>query len=282
MNMTLSHPMSWWDQVTRRFEASLEQAERGRLEFDVLRPRIDRIAQAVQDRAGAIATESTAGKRLNDPIALSRTGQDRHVQWGELLGLQAARRWIWDEHPGIDLSTETLRQVHNQLYVGQNPTAGRFKTSKVYVTQIDKNAPVERLRLFPTTHPDQVGDEIDMLHERLVRLWRDRPTDRVIVAAGYFLDLLYIHPFHDGNGRTARHMFELMLLKAGHQAVPHLDLHRMFDRRRNQYLDAAQSKYDPVTDTLDPLPMLEFLTGLIADAYADMSKRIDRLERAFF
>jgi hypothetical protein len=75
-------------------------------------------------------------------------------------------------------------------------------------------------------------------------------------------------------------MFVLMLLKAGHQAVPWLDLHSLFDARRLAYVNAAQrSMYKPDGTPHDPAPLVSYLLNLVASAYKKLEERVTRLEQ---
>lgn len=52
------------------------------------------------------------------------------------------------------------------------------------------------------------------------------------------VELILIHPFRDGNGRTARILATLMASQAG---LPMLNFDRMTGKRRDQYFAAVQA-----------------------------------------
>jgi cell filamentation protein len=79
-----------------------------------------------------------------------------------------------------------------------------------------------------------------------------RPTsiDRLAAAlAEVHVELVLIHPFREGNGRTARILAVLMGLQAG---LPALVFDKISGRKRSQYFAAVQAgldrDYDPMTN----------------------------------
>lgn len=88
--------------------------------------------------------------------------------------------------------------------------------------------------------PDrEVGPLVDLLLQWLT-------TDHaltlppLVLAAIFHQRFTQIHPFRDGNGRTARALTTLMLWQAGFP-VQILALQRILDERREQYIDALRS-----------------------------------------
>ena len=67
-------------------------------------------------------------------------------------------------------------------------------------------------------------------------------------------ELLYIHPFREGNGRTARVLLNLMLRKNGWEP---LDFSKMNEELFQQYVIAVQSSamknYEPMKKVIEQL-----------------------------
>ncbi len=61
------------------------------------------------------------------------------------------------------------------------------------------------------------------------------PLVRASAAHYYFA---YLHPFHDGNGRTARALFYHLMLRAGYDSFQYLSISTVIDARRGQYYRA--------------------------------------------
>ena len=95
----------------------------------------------------------------------------------------------------------------NQLVLGE-PHAG-YRSQNVIITGTP---------FVPPNHAD-VPQHMQQLMTTDYPQWVDHP---IVTAAKLHLDLVTIHPFMDGNGRTARLVMNLQLLKTGyaHTIIP--------------------------------------------------------------
>jgi hypothetical protein len=81
----------------------------------------------------------------------------------------------------------------------------------------------------------------------------------IVRAAAVHLEMVRIHPFMDGNGRTARMLLQSILLAAG---WPMLPWEAVVAQRRPKYLAAI----DEVVNSGDPRAFAEFLMGACEQA----------------
>ncbi|TQM83613.1 Fic/DOC family protein [Saccharothrix saharensis] len=136
---------------------------------------------------------------------------------------------------GRDLSVSLIKELHVALtrrqptYTATGPTGmvfqatlhhGEWKQQVNHVTRPDGS-------LLEYTPPEQVASQMD----RLVELYRDYgDRDPIVQASWLHHRFVRIHPFEDGNGRVARCLTLLILLK--HDLAP-----LVVDRReRTRYL----------------------------------------------
>ena len=63
----------------------------------------------------------------------------------------------------------------------------------------------------------------------------------LLVIAAFIVRFLAIHPFQDGNGRLARVLTNLALLRSGYTYVPFSSLERVIEENREQYYRALRS-----------------------------------------
>jgi Fic family protein len=63
----------------------------------------------------------------------------------------------------------------------------------------------------------------------------------LLVIAVFIVRFLTIHPFQDGNGRLARVLTNLVLLRTGYSYVPYSSLERVVEENREQYYRALRS-----------------------------------------
>src|SRR5207248_3543927 len=69
----------------------------------------------------------------------------------------------------------------------------------------------------------------------------------LLVTAVFHVRFLAIHPFQDGNGRLARVLTNLLLLRMGYTYMPYSSLERVIEENREQYyrgLRSAQGTLD--------------------------------------
>jgi Fic family protein len=120
---------------------------------------------------------------------------------------------------GIELGT--ILTLHRAV-VGDTSYAGQLRNQPVYI----------RGSLHVPPNYARVGRLVD---EMLERLAADRETAHpVAVASRLHFDLLTIHPFVDGNGRTARLLQNLCLIREGF--VPVL----IGPEEKSRYFDVLQ------------------------------------------
>lgn len=106
----------------------------------------------------------------------------------------------------------------------------------------------------------------------------------VIKAGIAHIHLVAIHPFVDGNGRTARLLAVLLLRKSGYGFRKLLSLDSHYQLNRNEYIGALQRSFgEKFTNDYDLTPWLEFFTrsvvaeaGLLEQKLTDWRMFIDR------
>src|SRR5258708_2478475 len=122
-----------------------------------------------------------------------------------------------------------ILEIHKLILAGINDEwAGRYRESEVFVKGATVNFPL----------PQNVPYEMDEFMQWLERTQGEHP---VSVAADAHFKLVTIHPFVDGNGRTARLLMNLILTIHGYPMAV------IRNEDRTAYLEAVnrgQTKYD--------------------------------------
>jgi Fic family protein len=127
--------------------------------------------------------------------------------------------------------TEELRRtdifnIHSIILRGiDSKNAGKYRDVPVYVNLKDGTR-----HIF--CDPLRIADEMDVFFDRLFSSKKEHP---VITAAEAHTRFVSIHPFIDGNGRTARLIMNLILLQNGYTPVV------IQNKERINYLDAMES-----------------------------------------
>ena len=124
-----------------------------------------------------------------------------------------------------ELRRSDIFNIHSLVLRGIDPeSAGKYRTVPAYVLQQDGSK-----HMF--CDPLRITDEMDEFYNWLFSESGEHP---VITAAEGHTRFVSIHPFADGNGRTARLIMNLLLLQSGY--VPAI----IKNRDRVQYLDALE------------------------------------------
>lgn len=147
------------------------------------------------------------------------------------------------------LSENTVLEIHKIILSGINDAdAGSYRSVRVYISGSRTILP------NPVKVPDLMTD---------FGKWLTNTEDSALSAIEAHYKLVTIHPFVDGNGRTARLLMNLILLKAGYCPI----IIRPRDRKR--YLNILENRQ--TKDEIEPYNkfMLEALSRSL-DAVIDL------------
>lgn len=156
---------------------------------------------------------------------------------------------IYDKGP---LTEKELREIHALVLGRQDSDAGAYRKVEVAISNSPHRPPM----------PFEVPQRMHELGEWLAS---QRPMPPVLLAAVAHAWLVLIHPFRDGNGRTARAVMNLLLMRYGYPVV----IIRRKDRQR--YYEALRA-----SDDGDITPLVE----LVAERCRDSLQQIDRARAA--
>ena len=133
------------------------------------------------------------------------------IEHQEVLGLDAAMRFINETllYRQFDfVNKQEILEIHRRVLGFCDPIeSGRFRKHQVYVGNF----------VPPAAHlVEGLMDEfIEWLNSNQVFT----EVHPVQIAALAHYKFVYIHPFYDGNGRTARILMNLILMKSGYPPV---------------------------------------------------------------
>lgn len=144
-----------------------------------------------------------------------------------------------------DVRLETVLDLHRAVVGGDGPIAGALRDERVFI----------RGSLHVPPNYVKVPRLMD---EMIARCREDQATGThpVAVAARLHFDLLTVHPFKDGNGRTARLLQNLQLIREGY--VPIL----IGPQEKAAYFDVLQNAQIEVPGIGNPNPFIAYTIGL--------------------
>ncbi len=276
----------------------IERLARTRYEVARLMPEEETLWGSAADPSGApipAPSNSPATEReIVDPIAQSvwaSTQIEGESVYVEDLNLaivgQPPRKGASPEYLERARSTRAIYEAYLWALSEPFPLAGNQTVTREFITELHK-------RMFASTKPDQAGKlkdkqnrvqwgghvELVVLPPNRVAEFLDRACDRVnsafvvadttarysklIAVAEFLVDFLAIHPFADGNGRTARLLSTYLLERAGFHFARFYSLDVIILERQQLYYKALfESQKHWLLDTENVGPWVEFYLDAI-------------------
>lgn len=157
----------------------------------------------------------------------------RNIDVREVVNYAIALRFVDEisDEPDIPIDERVIRHLNAVILKDTVPPLlrlGQYRNGDVWVSH-----PISGDRIYdgppPGDVPPLMQDYVAWLH-----LDADHP---VVKAAIAHLELVAIHPFSDGNGRTARALSTLVLQRQGYDFNKLVSLDRNFDLNRLEYFD---------------------------------------------
>lgn len=156
---------------------------------------------------------------------------------------------------GLPITEILIREIHRNLVKGVRGESGRpgqYRSMQNYVV----NGQTGKVIYMPP-----VPDNVPIMMEQLVK-YLNKPSKihPVLIAGIAQFQLVHIHPFADGNGRTSRLLSTLYLYQNGYDIKRLFTISEYYDRNRIDFYNAIQSVRD---NNMDLTPWLDyFITGL--------------------
>lgn len=153
----------------------------------------------------------------------------------EILGTRAALEMA-DEiaaDPTVSVDQSVIRELHRRVLEGQNPllTPGEYRRGENRVGGGDGE-------IIFTTPPS--GDVPELMRDLVDWMAAHASLPAPILAALTHLEFVAIHPFNDGNGRTARALARLILVRGGYALDGLVSIDALLDIQRRDYFAAIR------------------------------------------
>jgi Fic family protein len=199
------------------------------------------VLKALQHAAQIESTESSnriegvvaPHDRIADIVAHRTTPRNRPEQ--EIAGYRDVLQNIHVKAPGIPFTTALVLQMHEDLYRFSTGRGGEWKHADNEITETLPNGS-KRIRFKPLPACD-TPQAMEELHARFLEARSSGAIEPLLLIPSYILDFLCIHPFLDGNGRTARLLTLLLLYEAGYEVGRFISLEQMVERTKQSYYD---------------------------------------------
>lgn len=236
-------------------------------------------------------------ERMSQRALLLEAHHTTHIEGTQLTLDEAARLWAGEEVPGasdddvrellnyrgaFDLVAEYLgsgepitealiREIHKRLVEGVrggSAQPGQYRKIQNYVVS-------SRTRevIYTPPSPEQVAP---LMRELVDWLRADAGLHPVLVAGVAQFQLVHIHPFVDGNGRTSRLLSTLCLYRSGYDFKRLFTLSEFYDRDRAAFYRALQSVRE---QDMDLTGWVEFFVHGLAVQMDEVKTRGERVIR---
>ena len=202
---------------------------------------------------GNSLTESETKVVLEDGITIGGKPLKDHF---EAIGHSEAFDLLYKLAESRDISEADILGLHRLFYYRiDTESAGKYRERNVIITGTDFTPPT----------PTEVPHAMQELLNSLSLLRRLHPVE---YAAMLHLNLVTIHPFIDGNGRTARLLMNLALLQAGYPITIISPINR------GDYISALRD-----SNKGDNKPFINFITCCVWESQKEYLRLLESLDR---
>lgn len=208
-------------------------------------------------------------------LAAGVSARDRDVQ--EVINYREVLEWIdkWGtklKQP-VDYTEEILKTIHRMTVARllEDEESGDFRKVQVAI----KNSATNQVTFTP---PPAI--EVPYLVEDFLA-WLNSQEGRMhhpVLRAGItHYELVRIHPFVDGNGRTARAMATLVLYAEGYDVKRFFSLEEHYDQDALSYYKALSSV--GVGESMDLTGWLEYFMVGVANELQEIAEQVEKLSK---
>ncbi len=187
--------------------------------------------------------------------------------------------YFWALNTAVEpvLSYDFVMEMHKRMFLrSKGAMAGRIKDGEV---RIRWRRPDGTTVEVPTVPAERAEEFLRALCERTSSMFRsaeqgaDAPM--LLAAAEFACDFLAIHPFVDGNGRTARLISTYLIERGGYRFAKVYPLDQVVLDSRAQYyeaLNASQRHWH--TSKEDLTPWVDYFIGAVFEQWERAFRRV--------
>lgn len=217
--------------------------------------------------------EGATTTRVKAKEMLRKNKKPRNKSEQMILNNYEAIQFI-SEHQDQDLSLEKLFEIH-QIVVKNT-----LEDEHIGVFRNTDDVHVMNEITGEIVHTPPKFQELEPLMFSFCEFFNSNPKENFIhpIVKASILHFLigYIHPFYDGNGRTARALFYWFLLKNGYWLTEYLSISKVIMETKSQYEKAYL--YTEV-DEMDVSYFVHYQVKVLTKAFEDLKKYIAKKKK---
>ena len=191
--------------------------------------------------------------------------------YGELL------QTIFD-HPGeLPLEERFIKQLHGILLKYSEADEWHRGAYKRTPNHVEARHPDGRVEVvFQTAAPFDTPRLMQELVVATHAALASGESHPLVVIARFIVEFLGIHPFQDGNGRLARALTTLLLLRSEYEYVPYASLERVIEENKGSYYAALRASQLALRS--DPQDFGDWLIFLLRALRAQQENLLAKLD----
>ena len=201
----------------------------------------------------------------------------------EVAGYAKAMQLVQESVGEIELTENNLKYLHKVLLQFSTKDSwhlGEYKKHPNHVAAFDSDGNQIGI-IFETATPNHTPALMKFLLELTQKRLLDEDIHPLLTIADFVLRFLAIHPFQDGNGRLARIVTNLVLLRSGYDFVQYSSHERFVEANKDQYyLALRESQKNLVSDGNFSLAWLEFFLEMLGKQKNHLLEKIERERKA--
>jgi len=193
----------------------------------------------------------------------------------EVRGYREALKLIHEQRTALPLSEGIALELH-RLVLPDAWDAGRLKEKNGQI--IEKSADGRTRVRFTPASAKRTPASMKELFELWMRGVKNREIHPLILAAGFNLDFLCIHPFRDGNGRVSRLLLLLQCCHLGYEVGRYISIERLMEQNKERYYETLEeSSRDWHEGKHNPWPYINYLFFILKSAYREFEERLGQV-----
>ena len=158
----------------------------------------------------------------------------------EVLGYRDLLELFFSQYADLSITENSLKNFHRILLAHSDKDVhhrGEYKRGPNDVERRGDGPPVVIFRTAPAA---ETRWWMPRLMDEFNTGWNVPESHRLVLIADFIMWFLAIHPFEDGNGRLARALTTLLLLRAGHDYAPYASLESVIEENKPGYYMSLQ------------------------------------------
>lgn len=210
--------------------------------------------------------------RLRPVVLGASRPRDRSEE--ELAGYRRALDWIFSRKGPVSITPEVIRRLHALAHGGHSGDAGEWKRRGNEIIEVLPNGQ-RRVRFAPTPARD-TPKVMEALCRGYQEVCNEERIPPLLIVATFVFDLLWVHPFRDGNGRVSRLVTTLLLNTHGFEVVRYVSLERLVEERKDEYYDilhaCSQGRHEGKNEIV---PWWNYFLAVLRSGYREFQRQVE-------